>query len=215
MIPIVPAVIPKSLAHAREVISTLTFSPEIHVDVVDGKFVPFISWPYTPAGEPSEVRDLTDQFTLEVDLMVEDPVVAGRQWAKAGADMLVFHIENTTPEELADFATQYSGSIIISALNSTPLSNLEPYLEWTDGIQLMGIAEIGTQGQAFDERVLDRIVSLKQVYPALPITIDGSVNAETIVRLKEAGADRFICGSAIVGATDPYLAHQNLSKLIN
>ena len=85
----------------------------------------------------------------------------------------------------------------------------------TDCIQLMGIAEIGAQGQPFDESVIEKIQTVKQRFPHKPITIDGSVNADTIVRLKEAGADRFIVGSAITLQEDPYAAHQSLHMLIN
>lgn len=214
MIPIVPAIIPKSLEEIKTVLPGLNFSPEIHVDVVDGKFVPFTSWPYQPQGVPSAVKNTTDSFTLEVDLMVEDPLVAADAWILAGADMLVFHTETISPEAFSRFANASKISVGISAINDTPLSELEPYLESADYIQLMGIAKIGAQGQPFDERVIDRIGELKSRYPNLPITIDGSVNKNTIAKLAKAGADRFICGSAILGAPEPYLAYNELQALI-
>ena len=77
MIPIVPAIIPKSAAEILELLPRLRFAPEIHVDVVDGQFVPYTSWPYSPVGVPTEVRSETDKFTLEVDLMVADPLFGG------------------------------------------------------------------------------------------------------------------------------------------
>jgi ribulose-phosphate 3-epimerase len=213
MIPIVPALIPKS---AQQIISTLpglSFSPEIHIDVVDGKFVPFSSWPYSPEGVPKEVSHTTDRFTLEVDLMVEDPLVAADSWLEAGADMLVFHVETISLEAFKRFVETAKVSVGISALNSTPFAVLKEYATVADYVQLMGIAEIGTQGQPFDESVIERIKEIKNIFPKLPITIDGSVNKNTIARLVAAGADRFICGSAIVGAASPYQAHAELQKL--
>lgn len=215
MIPIVPAIIPKSANHLVGTLSKLTFSPEIHVDVVDGKFVPFTSWPYEPSGKPKEVHKTTDGFTLEVDLMVENPLLASDAWLEAGADMLVFHIETIPLPAFKRFVDSTRISIGICALNDTPLSDLLPYVEVADYIQLMGIAKIGSQGQSFDERVLERIAELKIKFPKHPITIDGSVNKETIAKIAKAGANRFICGSAIVGAPDPYIAHRELSALIN
>ena len=215
MIPIVPAIIPNSAKHLIDTVSGLSFSPEIHVDVVDGKFVPFVSWPYEPSGVPKEVHNATDGFTLEVDLMVENPLAAGDAWLLAGADMLVFHVETVGLDAFTRFAESTKISIGISALNDTPLSVLLPYAEVADYIQLMGIKEIGTQGQSFDERVLDRMVDLKSRLPKLPISIDGSVNKETIAKIAKAGANRLICGSAITKASDPYVAHRELSKLIN
>lgn len=214
MIPIVPAIIPKTLDEIKTVLPSLSFSPEIHVDVVDGKFVPFTSWPYQPSGQPTMVKDVTDEFTLEVDLMVEDPLVAADAWLKAGADMLVFHTENISVEAFTRFANSTRVSVGISAVNDTPLEELRPYLESADYIQLMGIAKIGAQGQPFDERVIDRIKEIKIEYPNLPITIDGSVNKNTIAKLAQAGADRFICGSAILGAPEPYVAYNELQALI-
>lgn len=213
MIPIVPAIIPTSAEHLKSVLPSLGFSPEIHVDVVDGVFVPYRSWPYSPAGIPKEVQSYTDRFTLEVDLMVAEPLAAAEAWIAAGADMLVFHTEHITPEAFTRFVSGTHVSVGIAAINDTALADLEPYLVVADYVQLMGIAKVGAQGQPFDERVLERIAALKVRYPRLSITIDGSVNKETIKRLVEAGADRFICGSAIVGADNPYEAHQALLAL--
>lgn len=215
MIPIVPAIIPKSAAEILELLPRLRFAPEIHVDVVDGQFVPYTSWPYSPVGVPTEVRSETDKFTLEVDLMVADPLLAADTWLQAGADMLVFHTEHITPEVLNRFAESTKISIGIAVVNDTPLEVLETYLEAVDYVQLMGIAKVGAQGQPFDERILARITELKKRYPNLTISIDGSVNQKTIARLAQAGADRFICGSAIVGASNPHTAYLELQTLVS
>lgn len=215
MIPIVPAIIPKSAEEILAVLPRLSFALEIHVDVVDGKFVPDISWPYLPVGIPTEVRAETDKFTLEVDLMVEDPLLAAETWVAAGADMLVFHTEHISPEALMRFAESTKISIGIAVVNDTSLEVLETYLEAADYVQLMGIAKVGAQGQPFDERVLERISELKKRHPTLTISIDGSVNRKTIARLTQAGADRFICGSAIVGDTNPQAAYLELQALTN
>lgn len=215
MIPIVPALIPQSAAQMREVLPRLRFSPEIHIDVVDGQFVPFTSWPYSPAGSPQEVRSVTDSFTLEVDLMVNDPLTAAGEWVAAGADMLVFHVETLALLEWQEYCARSKVSLSISALNDTPLETLLAYAATADGVQLMGIAKIGLQGQPFDERVLDRIAAVRREFPTLPITVDGSVNDTTIAQLKAAGVDRLIVGSAIVKASDAELAHARLAELAN
>ena len=77
----------------------------------------------------------------------------------------------------------------------------------------MGIKEIGSQGQPFDERVLSRIRELKSIAPAILVSIDGSVTTETLPRLKEAGALRFISGSAILKAEEPREAFDALLRL--
>ncbi len=215
MIPIVPAIIPKTESEILSILPTLRFSPEIHVDVVDGQFVPFTSWPYEPAGEPLQVKAMTDSFTLEVDLMVKEPLLAAEAWLQAGADMLVFHIETIS---LADFTAfvkaEPNVSFGISALNDTPLEDLLAYAAVADYVQLMGIAKIGAQGQGFDARVLARIAAVKEKFPQLAISIDGSVNMETVKRLSEAGVNRLICGSAIIKAPDREQAYRELRSLI-
>jgi ribulose-phosphate 3-epimerase len=212
---VVPAIIPESrealLAYAKQ----LSFSRELQLDLVDGKFVTSVSWPYEPQGDPMSVKSVLDAYTLEVDLMVAEPLPAAREWIKAGADMLVFHIETVALEAFAAFAEATPVSLGVSAHGDTPLSKLIEYAKYADYIQLMGIYEIGAQGLPFDEAVLDKVRELKQVFPDMMISVDGSVNKTTIARLQAAGVDRFICGSAIVRQDDPKQAHQDLEALIN
>ncbi len=215
MIPIVPAIIPTSAKQIEALLPKLLFSPEIHIDVVDGKFVPFSSWPYYPVGIPKDVRQITDSFTLEVDLMVEKPLEAADAWLEAGADMLVFHTETINLEAFKRFVDNSKISIGISASNDTSIDTLKSYVEVADYIQLMGIAKIGAQGLPLDERLFERIAELRKSFPKHSITVDGSVNKNTIARIAMAGADRFICGSAIVGTDNPRLAHTELQKIIS
>jgi len=213
--PIVPAIIPASRDEVVKFAERLIFSRELQLDLVDGKFVESVSWPYEPIGEPLSVKPQLDAYTLEVDLMVVDPIPAASEWSKAGADMLVFHIETLDLETFKTFADSTNVSVGVSAHGDTTLDRLSEYVEYSDYIQLMGIYEIGAQGLPFDEAVLGKITKLKRRFPNKSITIDGSVNASTIVRLRAAGADRFICGSAISLQPDPEAAHAELSSLIN
>ena len=214
--PIVPAVIPKSREDVERYAEWLSFSPEFHLDLVDGKFVSTISWPYEPHGEAISVKPLLDVYTLEVDLMVMDPLAVAEAWVQAGADMLVFHVETISLSDFGKFADTHDKiSVGVSAHGETSLETLKEYCQVADYIQLMGIREIGAQGLPFDETVLEKITHLKEQFPDKPITVDGSVNKDTITRLVTAGADRFVCGSAIVGQSNPATAHRELSELIN
>lgn len=202
--PIVPAIIPQSLTHLKETIEAVSFVHELQIDVVDGTFVPFASWPYEPVGAPTEVATVIEPYTIEIDLMVEKPIPAALAWRDAGADMFVFHIETLTPAELEAVGNQLRGQTIgISANNDTPLEKLFEYAPHADYFQLMGIRSIGSQGQPFDDAVLERIRLVKEAYPNRMVSIDGSVNVDTVPRLKQAGANRFISGSAILKATTP------------
>lgn len=215
MIPIVPAIIPKSQAQIESLLDKLNFSTEVHVDVVDGKFVPFLSWPYEPKGSPVDIKKSTDHFTLEVDLMVNSPLAVAEDWLMAGADMLVFHTESISLSDFKNFVHGAPASVGISALNDTPLDTLLPYIELADYVQVMGIAKIGAQGQPFDVRGLERIINIKNTFPNKLISVDGSVNFETITNLRQVGIGRLIVGSAIVSATEPYEAYSELNRLVN
>ncbi len=212
---IVPAIIPASRDEVVKYAKQLSFSRELQLDLVDGKFAPAICWPYEPIGEPLSVKSYLDAYTLEIDLMVADPITAANEWVKAGADMVVFHVETLSLEDFKSFGEDSYVSVGASAHGDTSLDTLSEYIEYADYIQLMGIRDIGAQGQPFDEEVLEKIIELKRRFPLKSITIDGSVNAKTLSKLREAGADRFICGSAIVLQPDPEAAHKALSALIN
>ena len=214
-IPIVPAFIPTSLQDAIQATKLLRFSHEIHVDVVDGTFVTTTSWPYNPEGEVITLKPHTDAFTLEVDLMVENPFKAARAWEAAGADMLVFHVETIDFESFEDFIAHSGITVGISFHGETSTESVLPYIEIADYVQVMGIHTIGAQGQSFSEETFSKIELIKSEFPEKMISVDGSVNQYTIKRLVNAGVDRLIVGSAIIGADDPQGAYQHLHALVN
>ncbi len=214
-IPVVPAIIPESVTHVRELIQTMDFTKEVQIDLVDGNFAPTKSWPYDPKGEPMDLKHELDRFTLEIDLMVSEPVKAATAWLEAGADMLIFHIESLPLETFKNFVESCHCTVGVAAHGETTAKQVAEYAEHADYIQLMGIREIGAQGQPFDESVIDKVEILRRKFPEKVIAVDGSVNEDTIVRLKKAGVTRMIVGSAIVLQDDPAAAHQKLSALIN
>lgn len=213
---IIPAIIPKSLTHLQESLAVVTFAKNIQIDVVDGQFVENISWPYAPEGNVSEASELINQYDVEVDLMVENPVKAAKDWIAAGAKALVFHIEGVSNiDEVLDLHKNESFNLGLSLNNDTPLENIYPFIDQIDFVQVMGIAKIGSQGQPFDARVLERIASLRALYKDLTISVDGGVNEENILELKKAGANNFVVGSTIMNATDPKDSYEQLLKIIS
>ena len=213
--PIVPAVIPQSADEIKNYAANFSFSHEFHLDIVDGVFAPATTWPYQPSGKPLTVKHELDAYTLEIDLMVTEPITAAEQWIAAGADMLVFHVETLDVNALQHFSEETDVSIGVSLHGATTMDFFEQYLPYADYVQLMGIYDIGSQGQPLDEALFEKIAYMKQQYPHLSVTIDGSVNAQTIERLKAAGADRFIVGSAVTLQSEPESAYKTLHTLIN
>lgn len=211
---IIPAILPKSEADLRDKLALLDFAVHLQIDVVDGKFDDDISWPYEPAGEIADVKDLFLKHTVEVDLMTNEPIAAGIEWLRAGASSLIVHIESMgKPEEILELKKEFDFELGYAIGNDTELQSLYPLIENTNFVQMMGIKEIGAQGQPFDIRVLERVSTLRSLYPALDISIDGGVALDTIESLKRVGANRFVVGSAILNAEEPQVMFNQLLKI--
>lgn len=219
MIPIIPAIIPISRAELIELTQALQFSHELHLDLVDGIFVGTASWPFAATAMRDELLSMkphTDAFTLEVDLMVTDPIPLARQLIEAGADMLVFHIETVDLASFNDFVLHVPKdvSVGVSFNGATTVEAVLPYLLKADYVQVMGIHTIGVQGQPFDEAVFSKIRAIKEAAPDCVISVDGSVNESNAARLVKAGANRLIVGSAIVKQADMAAAYESLSVAV-
>lgn len=214
---IVPAVIPESVAHLAESLRTIeTFSREVQIDIVDGVYVPYTSWPYTEHTSVQALSAYTEKLTIEVDLMIETPEQVIREYLATGVQRVVVHLESVkTLAPIVACKQEYSFALGFSVNNDTPLSVLESVVGYADFVQLMGISQIGTQGQPFDERVLARMRTIVSAHhTSLPISVDGSVNGETLSRLKEAGAERLVVGSYIMHAQNPHEAYRTLTQLV-
>jgi len=213
---IIPAIIPKSLAHLSESLALVfPFTCTVQVDIVDGVLVPFTSWPYIEDGDVAEMKILAEGFDIEIDLMVQNPEEVIEEYLHAGAKRVVVHLESTTNiDAILAFKNEYNFLLGFSILNDTDMSVLVEVLPYADYVQLMGIKDIGSQGQPFDTRVIERVRNIKQAFPNVEISIDGSMNAETIPPLVEVGATRFAVGSAIMGAQNPEQQYETFTKLI-
>lgn len=212
---IVPAIIPRSLDHLEETLNQVSFASRIQIDLVDGKYNDNISWPFASNADIEDMSKIIVGKTIEVDLMVEDPVSFGRKCLAAGAKALVFHIEGVSDKTaVLDLLNEYQFDLGFALSNETPLESIYPFIDSAKFIQLMGIAEIGAQGKPFDDRVLERIVTLRALYPQLEISIDGGVSKDTLLQMKKAGANRFVSGSAILNKNNPQLAYEELVEIL-
>ncbi len=216
MHPIVPAIIPESFEILSKTLRSMApWAHEVQVDIVDGIFVPFTSWPYQGEGDITALRTCTEEFLIEVDLMVMKPEEVVEAYLRAGVRRIVIHLESTNAiAEIRALKDRYDFRLGLSISNTTNLSILLSALQYGDYVQLMGIHDIGSQGQPFDGTVLTRIAELKRHTPDLLISIDGSVNEKTIPELLVAGADRFVSGSAILKSDNPERAFQKLTDLV-
>lgn len=229
---VVPAVLPASHKDLEEKLALLAPLPSVsrvQIDVVDGLLAKPASWPYVSPKEfqasasrgefisQEEMLPYLDRIEYEIDLMcvAVEEAVAG--WVTLGASRFTIHIERIR-DPAAFFAslrkryisTLISGPRMVSigvALNvTTDSARIESLLENVDYVQVMGIAEIGRQGQPFDPRALVKVKEFHTRHPQIPIQIDGGVSITNAREMIRAGVSNLIVGSAIWRAADPAAA---------
>lgn len=217
---IIPTYVPKDAADLAAGAGKIgTFAQSIHLDVNDGVFTPYVTWPYRSHGFFDEF-DMGGAAGLEseVHLMVEEPRRVGIAFARAGAFRILGHVEGFADTGEAHGALDAwrgagASEVGLALLLETPLPVVEPLVRACDFLHLMTIAAIGVQGIPYDPRAPERVAHVRKRFPELPISVDGGVSAENIAQLRRAGASRFGVGSAIMKASDPAAAYARIKKI--
>lgn len=169
----------------------------VHIDVMDGMFVPSISF-----GIPvvESIRPCTSRI-FDVHLMIEDPIRYIEVFAKAGADIITFHLE-AAPDvtDVIRKIRQAGCRVGISIKPATPVEAVLPYLDQVDMVLVMTV-EPGFGGQAYREDTTEKIRALRQKIQEsgldTDLEVDGGVNRKTIRTVLEAGANVIVCGTAV------------------
>ena len=176
----------------------------VHVDVMDGLFVPNIS-----IGIPvvSAIRKITD-LPLDVHLMIQQPIRYVEQFCDAGADILTIHAEADTVEnnqKALRMIREKGVRAAVSIKPGTPISALEPYMELMDMILVMTV-EPGFGGQKFMEDMMEKVRALRKLMDVrmsgVELEVDGGVNLDTGKICVDAGANVLVAGSALFKAPD-------------
>jgi ribulose-phosphate 3-epimerase len=175
----------------------------LHVDVMDGHFVPNIT-----IGLPvvKSLRKVT-KLTIDTHLMIEEPGRYAVQFVEAGADMVSVHVEADVHLQRTLIAIREAGAKAGIAINpATPLSALEEALPYADFVLLMSVNP-GFGGQSFIPTSLDKLRRLKKMIADrglnTRIEIDGGIDAGNIAEIVESGAEIIVAGSAVYGKGTP------------
>ena len=206
MIKVSPSILSADFVNLERDIRALTpaGADYVHIDVMDGNFVPNIS-----IGIPvvAAIRGITD-LTLDVHLMIDRPVRYVERFCKAGADILTIHIEADTEEntiEALKIIRACGVKAAISVKPKTPAEAVLPYLELCDLILVMTV-EPGFGGQSFMADMMPKVTKIRSYIdeknPACGLEVDGGVNVETAKICTAAGANVLVAGSAFFKAED-------------
>ena len=184
----------------------------LHIDVMDGVFVPNIS-----LGVPvlQSLAKRVDAF-YDVHLMIHDPLKYIKPFCDAGADLITFHIEADSPVRETIEAIRAQGcKAALSIKPATPAQAVFPYLELLDMVLVMSV-EPGFGGQKFMPAAVEKIALIRAEALRrgleLDIEVDGGIGTETAPACAKAGANVLVAGSAVFGAKDPAQAIAQIRK---
>lgn len=212
MIKIAPSILSADFCNLERDIHRIRTADLVHVDVMDGHFVPNLT-----IGVPvvKSIRRHTDMF-LDVHLMIDKPVRYIDQFCQAGADLLSVHLEADHPTRIAEALRAMEANGVKKAIALRPITSPEavlPYIEQLDMILVMTV-EPGFGGQAFMKDQLSVIRRIREIIdrynPTCDLEVDGGINPETAKQAVAAGANVLVAGSSVYGAPDIELAIQSL-----
>lgn len=201
---IIPAIIGKNIGEIKEKIGLVRGVVNwVQIDIMDGVFTPQKSWPFSD-GEWNElvyIDDLRrDEIKVEFHLMVENPELILDNLIKYGADRILIHNESKADMRKIQSILEYEEiELGVSLKMETDFNLISKNIDIFDEVQFMSIAEIGSYGFGFDDRVIEKIKKFKEDFPGVLVSVDGGVNENNILKLKEAGVENFVVGSAIFG----------------
>ncbi|MBE6754411.1 MAG: ribulose-phosphate 3-epimerase [Ruminococcaceae bacterium] len=188
----------------------------LHLDVMDGHFVPNITFGYALVGA---LRPMTEGITLDVHLMMTHPLEYIERFVKAGADMITVHVEcDDDIQACIDSIHKHGIKAGLSIKPATPVSALEPYIGGIEHVLIMTV-EPGFGGQGIMWDCVEKIPAVRKAATdhgrEITIAVDGGICEENCAQVAQIGADILVAGNAVFGAKDMKAAYKRLSALVN
>ncbi len=200
---------------------------EVQIDIVDGMFAKNTTWPYKDREafqkiiSGDEGLPLWEEFDFQFDVMAVHPEQITTDLILAGASSIIVHAKSEGSMQALDGLQSarkeddFPVSVGIAILPDADAESLTPFDGLYDFIQVMGIARIGFQGEAFDSRALALVRKLRETYCDTMIQVDGGVSLENVRALVDAGASRLVVGSVIFTADDSRASIDRLRRSAN
>ncbi|WP_308573636.1 ribulose-phosphate 3-epimerase [uncultured Eubacterium sp.] len=198
-IKISPSILASDYANLQSELERISTSDLIHVDVMDGHFVPNIS-----IGAPvvASIKKVCN-VPFDVHLMISNPIDYVEDFANAGADIICFHTEcDSDVEKTVDKIISLGKKPALAIKPATPIDDVVKYLDKLSMVLVMTV-EPGFGGQSFMESTMPKIEAIRKINPDIDIEVDGGINPETIKIASRAGANVFVAGSAVFKSENP------------
>ncbi len=207
---VAPSILSADFSSLSEHISQIESCVNIlHIDVMDGHFVPNISF------GPVVIKKIRPHSKLFFDthLMISEPAKYADEFVKAGSDNITFHLEAVSdPAEVIKVIRDLGVSVGISIKPKTPVESLESVIADVDMVLLMTV-EPGFGGQSFIPESVERCQQLKKMLrPDQRLEVDGGIDCDTAPKIVAAGADTLVAGSAVFAQKEPAKAVQDIQK---
>lgn len=210
---IAPSILSADFANLAQALATVDSATDrIHVDVMDGHFVPNLT-----IGAPvvKSLRPNTQSF-LDCHLMCTKPEILIEDFVKAGADAITIHVEIGNTKQYIDQIKSLGVYVGISLNPDTPYEAIEEFLPDVDIVLFMSVFP-GFGGQSFIPEVLDKVAkadAYRKVHNLdIILEIDGGINPETIAQAAYAGCDVYVAGNAVFNTADPAQAIRDLESI--
>ena len=194
-----PSILAGDYANLQSELGRISASDLIHIDVMDGHFVPNISIGVPVVESIKKVCDIP----FDVHLIISDPINYVEQFAKAGADIICFHAEsNSDIGDTIDKIISLGKKAALAVKPGTDIDVVLPYIDKLWMVLVMTV-EPGFGGQSFMQSTMPKIEKLRAIDPNINIEVDGGINADTVKIAAEAGANVFVAGSAVFKSENP------------
>ena len=210
-IKIAPSILSANRKKLQEEVTEIEkYADLMHVDIMDGEFVPPITF------KAEEIKKIKTKLAKDVHLMVEYPLTDGwiDRFKDAGASIITIHWESKdNTKEAIKAIRKKKAKVGISINPATPLYKLKPYLDMVDMVLIMSVNP-GYAGQNFIIPVLTKVRHLRRLKPKLDIEIDGGIDKKIIKKAFRAGANIFVAGSSVFGKKDRKKAIADLRNAV-
>lgn len=208
MIEIIPGILEKEWKEIERKIELVSpFAKTLHIDIIDGKFAPNLTFL-----DPEPFVKYKDRFLLELHMMVEEPINYLKPYAKAGFKRFLGHVEKMSDQVEFVAQGQLLGEVGLAIDGNTSVDAIQVSLSDLDVLLVMTI-NAGFSGQEFMPEKLEKVKDFRE-RTTIPIEVDGGINDQTITQAKSRGVTRFVATSFIFDSENPQAQYQKLQSCL-